>query len=412
MLRRQFDPQRPYRVVAYLRMSDPGQNARSPEQQHDTIVHTLERTGYPWRIVKSYTDAGKTGRLKRNRDGYQRMLRELKAKTVVADLILVDTISRFGRVDDLEVIRAELWNQHGILVLAANRNFLDPTSPEGRTVNTLENHFASEESRVKAHQVLRGKRDTIKQGYWPGGPIPFGFRLKCVSTEKRMGRPIHHHILEPDPESAPVIRLLFQHAAENPDLGQSRLARFLNGHRSVPEKFKPFHSDTVGSWLDQTLYAGELVWGENATGIIGDRRVIEPNPSEEVIIVSEFCEPIVSRPLWEQVQAARELRRRSRTSSTTANTDEKLIQPKVRGLVYKYLLSGLVRCDDCGAAMIANSSTPYITKSGDSRTYAAYACPNSRNGACSNSVRVSEQWLREMVVQTLCNRLFPHQWLR
>ena len=125
MLRPKFDPSQPYRAVEYLRMSDPGQNKRSPEQQESMITTCLERLGYPWQVVKTYRDEGKSGRLLRTRQGYQQIMRELKSGAVSADLILVDTLERFGRVDGLSEIRRNLFQQYGIL------------DPRRRTITSL-----------------------------------------------------------------------------------------------------------------------------------------------------------------------------------------------------------------------------------------------------------------------------------
>ena len=225
MLRRVFDPMQPYPTVRYLRMSNHGQNQRSPTQQDDMITTVLGRLQYPWRTVETYCDSGRSGRLLRAREDYQRMMRDLKSGAVVADLILVDTIERFGRVDELRTIRRDLFEQHGILVLAADTYFADPNSPQGRAHAVMEDFRASEDSRIKAHNVLRGKYDSIKLGYWPGGPVPFGLKLEVVSTEMRKGRKIEHKKLVPSAKTALIIQKLFGKSARAASFGQTRLAR-------------------------------------------------------------------------------------------------------------------------------------------------------------------------------------------
>lgn len=98
MLSRKFDPNRPYRAVVYVRMSSDQQNPRSPAQQEAEIKRRLQAAGYRWVVVKVYCDEGVSERFIRKRKSYRQMLRDLKTRTVVADLILVDTLERFGRV--------------------------------------------------------------------------------------------------------------------------------------------------------------------------------------------------------------------------------------------------------------------------------------------------------------------------
>src|ERR1700742_3894583 len=99
MLNRVFDPHRPYRVVLYVRMSSDKQNPRSPEQQIQEIKRRLQALGYRWVIVTIYRDNAKSGKYLRKRKDFQRMLRDLKTGTVVADLILLDSLERFARVE-------------------------------------------------------------------------------------------------------------------------------------------------------------------------------------------------------------------------------------------------------------------------------------------------------------------------
>ena len=54
MLKRIFDPKRPYRAVIYVRMSSDKQNPRSPQQQVDEIKRRLQALGYRWVIVMIY----------------------------------------------------------------------------------------------------------------------------------------------------------------------------------------------------------------------------------------------------------------------------------------------------------------------------------------------------------------------
>jgi DNA invertase Pin-like site-specific DNA recombinase len=241
-------------------MSSDQQNPRSPEQQFRTINDTLQRFGYRWITVRDYRDDAKSGKFMRGRPEFQQMLEDIRTGAMQVDLILVDTLERFGRMQDLDTIRRELQNKYGVLILTADTSFADPTSPQGRVFGVVEAVRASEESRVKAHNVRRGKRDAALAGHWPGGPPPFGFRLKTVVTERRGHREVAHSMLEPDPESASVIQLLFEKASES-GFGQNRLARFLNDHPDVPQKFKPIEPTKVGRWLDNRVYLGELGLG-------------------------------------------------------------------------------------------------------------------------------------------------------
>jgi site-specific DNA recombinase len=410
MLRRSFDPNRPHPYVCYLRMSGDDQNPRSPQQQRDTIAQVLRRRGHPWVHLADYTDAAISGRYVAKRPALQRLLRDIRSGTVKADLILVDTFERFGRADEMAGLRHELEHRHGVLILTADSQFADPTSVPGKALAAFESLRATEDGRIKAHNVLRGKRDAARRGHWPGGPPPFGYQLRSVLGERHGRQEVDHCILVPDPEAAGIITRLFR-TAHDSGLGSSRLARALNEDPTIPERFKPFYASTIHYWLGRPIYYGELLWEEHATGVVDDVRVLERNAEEDMLRVPGFCEPLIGREIWEAVQALRQQRggaiRRAREARRDNDSGGKQIAAAAPGLALKYLLTGLVRCGHCRRAMVASSTHEYTTRQGETKRYVAYACPGYSAHVCPNDRRVPEAWLRQTVVDLIRRRLFP-----
>src|SRR5258708_35474931 len=116
MLRTETNFQLPLKYARYGRMSLDTQNPRSPDQQFDTIHATLKHLGYPWMQVKDFRDDGKTGQLIHNRPDFMKMINGIRTCELQIDLILLDTLERFGRMDELECLRSVLLNSHGVLV--------------------------------------------------------------------------------------------------------------------------------------------------------------------------------------------------------------------------------------------------------------------------------------------------------
>lgn len=229
MLSGQFDSKKEYSYIRYGRMSDLKQNPTSPDQQFDTIDLTLERYQYNhWNHLEDYRDDGVSGRVVRKRAGFLKMLFDIKSGTISPDLILVDDIDRFGRMDELKQIRQNLYNKFGVLILDAKSNFSDPHGSQGRIYTAVEEIRATEEGRTKAHRVFRGKRDAVLKRRWPGGPPPFGYQSK-IQTEVRNGHARNHAILVPNPETSWIVELAYRKADET-GWGQDRLTRFLNDH--------------------------------------------------------------------------------------------------------------------------------------------------------------------------------------
>ena len=105
MIDRVFDPTLPHRYSNYGRMSDPRtQNQRSPDQQFDTIHALIFRNRYPWIEAGSYRD-GHSGRYTSKRPGLQQLLRDIEIGVLKIDLLLVDTLERLGRSEDIAELR-------------------------------------------------------------------------------------------------------------------------------------------------------------------------------------------------------------------------------------------------------------------------------------------------------------------
>jgi hypothetical protein len=236
-----------------------------------------------------------------------------------------------------------------------------------------------------------------------------GFRLQSVmkpgasgNTEIDFNRLIH------DPATDWVAERIYRQADEK-GWGAHRLARHFNADPAIPHLLKPFNHSSIGYILDNTLYKGELLWNENATGIVNDTRVLQANPEEEWLRVPDFCEPIVPAELWDRVQALRQ-RRRERLMAARKHQDTadgKEIVPPAPGLTLKYLLTGLVRCGHCGASMRPSPSKYTNPNTGAvwRRTY--YVCPSYLVGSCPNGQYLREDTLREAVIARIRARLFP-----
>jgi DNA invertase Pin-like site-specific DNA recombinase/DNA-binding CsgD family transcriptional regulator len=405
MLERKYDPTLPYCFARYGRMSGDRQNKRSPDQQFATIDETLLRCGYPWQCNATYRDDAISGRYVRKRRGLQRMLCDIEAGLIRIDAIVVDTLERLGRAEEIAELRRKLFIEFGVIVVAADNNFADPTGVVGKAVGMVEQIRSTENTRVSRHNVLRGKKDAARLRRWPGGPPPFGFKLKSVVNDT-ISPPDVYNTLEPEPREAAALQLAFQRAAETGE-GNLRLSRWWNESPDIPADFKPISPFTMGYRLNNRVAIGELVWGANCTDVVNDSRVIEANP-DGAEVVPHFCSPLINMDLFERVQRLREARsqqiRERRKREASDDAPPKLIAPQARGLTLKYLLTGLVRCARCNASM---RSVPSGRRSKEGKRYIYYTCPRHYDGACPNGRHLPEEQLRTAVIARLRARLFP-----
>jgi DNA invertase Pin-like site-specific DNA recombinase len=407
MLKRKVDLSLPLRVVKYGRMSSDQQNPRSPDQQFHEIDLTIKRLGHPWGILKTYRDDGISGRYVRKREEFQAMLRDIRAGLVRIDAILVDTWERIGRADELQSLRHELWTKYGVLILTANTQFADPTTESGKVVGMFEQVRATASNEIKAHEVFRGKRDLVLKKRWPGGPPPFGKKLKkCIEVVG--GRELVYSVLDRDPErEAVVIKIL--NLAKDHGWGQTRIAQKINADPDVPEKFKPMNEHTIGYMLDNPIYVGELLWAEYSSGVVDDTRILQKNPDSEMIRVPGFCEPVYPREDWDAIQAVRNERRKRLKAAADARASAagggvKQLAATAPGMVLNYLLTGLIFCAQCNSRM-APCSSRGASRTGKRLSY--YRCPLKVCGGCTNGRYIREDKLRAAVIGQLRSRLFP-----
>ena len=330
------------------------------------------------------------------------MLQDIKSGCVPFDLLLVDTAERFSRADDAaEQCRKLLRN--GVLMLTADTQFADPTTGSGNLYSMVESWRATEDNRIKSHNVLRGKRDSVRRKQWPGGKPPLGYQLQPVIGERKGVQMVDHCVLIPDPSTVWIIQLMFQLADER-GWGATRISSHLNTRDDIPVSLKPIHPSTVAHRLDNRIYIGELVWEKHCADIIDDVHVLQRNPEVEWLRIPDFCQPIIDRSRFDRVQAVRQVRSERARKANPSLHDIK--STCGRGLALNYPLSGLVVCGSCRRAMTMSSTKPYVTMTGESKTYPAYVCPGWMGKHCINSRRVSEPWLRSTVVSLIRMRLF------
>ena len=400
MLRSTFDPQLPLHYVRYARMSSSMQNPRSPEQQFDAISGVLGATGYSWVHVTDYRDDAVSGRLIRKRRGFCEMLDAIRTGRQQVDLILVDTFERFGRTDEMAGLRRELQTKFGVFVLTADNRFTDPTTVAGQALGFVESVRASSDAHVKGHNVRRGKLDAARQRHWPGGPAPLGYRLQSVMKLNVEPAEVDYRTLVPDPATAPVVERFFSLASEK-GWGGFRIAKHLNSDGSFVATHRKVSGSMVNYVLGNPVYAGTLRFNRVTTGIVEDRRVAARNDDQDVVYIADFCEPIVPRQVFDDIQQER--RRRSERIRSVRDAERpsggKQIKPLAVGVVVRYPLTGLIRCSECGAAMRP-------TKSGG-MSYYYYGCPTYLDGRCRNDRSVRGDWLWPIFVARLREELFP-----
>lgn len=149
------------RVAAYARVStEKDEQHSSLEAQKDYFLKYIQNND-EWEYVGLYYDDGISGLSKKNRDGFNNLVKDALDGNI--DLIVTKSISRFARntVDTICTIRKLKREGIGVFFQKENINTLDSKS---EFVLTLMSSFAQEESRSISENCTWGQRKRFADG--------------------------------------------------------------------------------------------------------------------------------------------------------------------------------------------------------------------------------------------------------
>lgn len=336
------------RVAAYARYSTDAQRDASLEDQLRNCRGYCDRQGWPSPAV--YTDAAMSG-ARNDRPGYRRLLAEAPA----FDVILVDDLSRLSR-DSVEAQQAvRRLKFAGVRVIGVSDG-LD-TGRKGHKAEVglrgLMGELYLDDLRDKTHRGLTGR---ALAGASAGG-LPYGYAVTTTG---------HRAIRE---DQAEVVRRIYADYLSG--MSARSIAAALNAEgvpspRGSTWAMSAIYGDArrgIGI-LANPIYAGRQIWNRSHWVKHPDtgRRLRRERPESEWIVTEHPELAIVERDTWLAVQDA--IKRRGVTGWKRA------------GRAPRALLSGLLRCAECGGPMIMIDSH-------------SYGCSIARDrGICRNRQRV------------------------
>ncbi len=379
-------------VAIYARYSTDKQDARSIEDQVRKCREHAKAKG--WTVSDLFSDEAISGS-HREREGLKRLLVTAGQKGG----------SPFARVlvDDLSRLSRDLWDLGTIVFqdLALCRVHLidvstgmssdDPNARMMFATKGLINDAFLENVRRQTHRGLEGR---ALAGYWTGGRV-YGFRTVKEPNPSDADHPRAVPQIEPD--QAEVVRRIFREFVSGVGLG--RIADALNRDgiqapydRSHTKRAgKGWGQSTIRSVLTNERYMGRWVWNKRkySKGPGGTRRG-EMRPASEwrVREVPELA--IVDADLWREAQ--------ERLKENTVR-----VRRTKSGERYEHLLSGLLRCGECGSSMQVVSA-----KVKNGTRYANFGCAarhTKGEAICSNRRYVSELKIERAIIGSILDVL-------
>lgn len=291
------------RTAIYVRVStlEQAEEGYSIEEQTDKLKKYCEIKN--WKVSDVYIDAGFSG-ANVDRPGLKRLIRDIKGKKI--DLVLVYKLDRLSRSqkDTLYLIE-DVFAKHGAEFVSLNENF-DTSTPFGKAMIGILAVFAQLEREQIKERMQMGKAGRAKAGKAMGwARAPFGYKYvdgnyEVVELEAQIVKQIFHDYLS--------------------GISITKLKDRMNEEGYIAKDI-PWSYRTIRQTLDNPTYAGYTKYKGQV--FLGNH------------------EAIVSNEVFDEVQNQLAIRQKE---AYAKNNNPRPFQAK-------YLVSGLVRCGHCGAAL-------------------------------------------------------------
>ena len=334
-------------AAEYVRMSTDHQQY-STENQHDAIQRFADAHGMT--IVRSFTDAGKSGVGIQGRDALQDLLRTVESGQANFSTILVYDVSRWGRFQEpdegayyeFRCIRANITVQY------CAEHFPTDNAPMSAVMKSLKRAMAGEYSRELSAKVFAGQCRLITLGYRQGGTPGYGLRRQLLDQHgqpkailargERKSFQLERVILTPGPElEVATVRRVY-HCFTVDHQPEAQIAALLNNEGVQTEMGRPWTRGTVHELLTNEKYIGNNLYNRTSTKLQRPRVV---NKQTEWVRRNNAYEPIIDAEVFAKAQQIINER-------DHRYTDEELLQHLRDLLSHHGMLSGLIINESAG----------------------------------------------------------------
>lgn len=324
------------RVHAYIRYSSVMQDdGFSVEYQLNEIKEYCKRNDLT--LYRTHIDQAQTAKQVAGRDAFFDLLNEIKSNNV--DVVIVFKMNRMFRNAEESHVYRKKFRQHKVKIISVTEPIDEETSAGRLTANMLAN-LDQYQSEVIADFVKSSHREMTRQGYFTGGNIPVGFKIKSEQHGKKTR---NRFVI--DEEIAPFVRKAFEMFADG--FAVRYILTYLrdNGIRTPKGKM-------IGDTILRRMFRNDVY--------IGNLRYKTDGYSE---LIAEGVIPAMIDPeLWERCQARKNMKM--------------FAVPRKRRFFYP--LTGKIFCNYCGGYFYGVSNEKTM-KNGNVLIYRYYICQNKRS---------------------------------
>ena len=369
----------PEKIVGYVRVStdDQADHRTSLDSQEAQIRADADAQGQI--VARIFVDAGESGQDAR-RPEFNRLLEFVEDPANGIREIKVVSLSRLARNMATQVQTFARLKRAKVRLLSLTQSFSD--DPMGGMFRNLIASFDEYFALETAKHTRRTMRANAIEGFYNGGPVPFGYESRAVEmrgTKAKKKLFIHQ-------DNARTVELMFRLATVgdgNGAMGARAIAEWLNERGYTLATGAKFNNSNVAGILSRTHYRGyyfDMTRDENG-GLA---------PEDTWVRVE--CPQIISDATMDAVASLRATRRPTVTPPRVTNGPT--------------LLTKVARCGLCGEGM--------TIRTGKGGRYAYYSCNGKVSAGAARCAcpHIRQERLDGVVLGALESQIFEPERLK
>ena len=351
------------KAVVYARFSSDNQRDESIDAQIRAIEEYTKKNNI--QIIKTFIDRAKSA-TSANRPEFQNMIKYCESGSIDISMVIVHKLDRFSRDKYDSAMYKQKLKLKGIRVVSVLEN-LD-NSPESLILESVIEGMAQYYSANLAREVAKGQKENALKAKHNGGDPPLGYDVafdKSYTINK---------------EEATCVKLIFDMYVKG--YSYSNIIDKLNELGYKTKRGNKFGKNSLYGILSNEKYTGVYVFNKTQRkGVNGKRNGHKQKSDEEIIKVEGGMPQIISKEVFEEAQIMMSKRKKA-PGSHKATT--------------QYLLTGIIKCGECGYAMQGNKR-----KDKYNNDYISYRCGCRKQKRNCNNREIKRDLLEEFILKEL-----------
>ncbi len=326
-------------------------------------------------VVHEYVEPGASA-TDDKRPIFQQLIHDATQKPQQFEAIIIHSLSRFFRDAIQFGVYERKLKKNKVNVISITQLTTDDSAGEmmRRIISTFDEYNSKENSK----HTSRAMKENARQGFFNGSKPPFGYMAVATETSGSHGR--KKKKLQINEAEAGIVKMvydLYVNGYQGKVLGIKEIAKHLND-KGLLMRGNVWGIQKVHKLLSDTLYMGDYYFN------VIDSKTQQKRPPTEWVKTS--IPVIIDAASFELVRRKRELRAPAKTPPRITSSPT--------------LLTGLIKCGECGGSM-----TLVTGKSGRYKYYKCTTRQNKGNDACASG-NLSMEKTDQQVLNRLADQVF------